>query len=159
MRITEKILWVFFALSIIGRILDFSGSGLVLIFGFILTIFYFSLTYFLMIDADGYKLFLKDPSNKIGTAKSVYSIFSGILYSIVVTGIMFKALAFPGSRFLLIFSLFNLTLMWVLIRFGSFTNEHRRRILTRKLFMIIICIIFIFLSFMPLSIQEILFPI
>ncbi len=161
MKKTEVILWGVLLITTILRALFNIPFPIVLCIGVILSIFYFSLTVFLLNNIPLKKNFNKTAYNNISDLRLVGSILSGLAFSILSTSVTFKILAFPGSKFLLFFSLIFTIIILIVTSVRLKKSEVKNFYKSLKnrciILLIVTASLFIF-SYFPKETQRKIFP-
>lgn len=161
MKTIEKILWAFFAGSILLRILANIHFLWIAIAGMILSFFYLIFTIFLLTDINKPSLtLLKD---RINSKRIFLSILLGCIFSVACISIMFKALRWPGSTFMQIFSIILLLIVLIIsflkrkkttdISMAFYENIYKRDVI-----ILIVCIACLCVSLLPAELQNQISP-
>lgn len=161
MKKLEVVLWISLLLLVAAHAFIDIPFGLILMIGMALSMVYFYLTTFIINEVPFTKIFLKSSYKDISSSRIIGSILSGISYSILTTGITFKALAWPGANFMVYagFILTTVNLIIVLSKIRRSPNSSFY-IALRKRGYLLVCLglLFIIITLLPQDVQRSIFP-
>lgn len=115
MKKTEYFFAIMIVLSIIMKSLHLQGADLMAIVGFSLaSIYYYAFTAFILNDIQLKDVFKKESYQGIHPVKLIASIALGWDFSILILGVFFKFMIFPGGELMLTYGLITLTVFFLL---------------------------------------------
>lgn len=113
MKKIEITLWSILVITLLMVKAEKTFLGTIVISGFVLSVFYFIFTYFL-ISKRKIKSVLSNRNFKFNKIDSIFIPFNGIVFSLSVISILFKLLHLPGSIIVLIISIFMLIIILII---------------------------------------------
>ncbi len=161
MKKIESFLWILLLLLILARTTVEVPFIMILISGMILSGFYFYFSLLLLNNIDFKNIFQKQAYREIKTSRIIGSILTGINYATLSIGVTFKALAWPGSLFFIMFSVFTLLIIIIIASYKAKYNQSisfYHELKKRTLLLLVIGSIFAILSSLPIDIQKTIFP-
>ncbi len=115
---TEKILFGLFIFGLVLKEFDMTGADLLLLFSAaIASTFYYVMGFFLINDINLKDIFKRETTQNLKPLFILGPIIAGWDFSLIILGILFKILLFPGADILLFSGLILLTILTIASHF------------------------------------------